>query len=278
MSATATTRPHDPVIDRPPGAAVALRWAVTDMFTLCARGLRHVWRQPQLLLFSTVQPVMFVLLFVFVFGGAIGPSLPPGLDYLSFLLPGILVQSTAFRSTQTAVGLAEDLNRGVVDRFRSMPMARSAVMTGRTATDLVRGAFVLVLMVGVGYLLGFRFQAGFLSALGALGIVLAFGYALSWIFALVALTVRGAEAAQAAGFLAVFPLVFASSVFVPVQTMPGWLQGFAQVNPVTVTADAARALSLGGPVVEPLWQSLAWTAALLVVFVPLSVWRYRRMT
>lgn len=261
-----------------PGAVGELRWALTDMMILCGRGLRHVVRQPQLLLFSTVQPVMFVLLFAFVFGGAIGPALPPGLDYLSYLLPGILVQSTAFRSTQTAVGLAEDLGRGVVDRFRSMPMSRSAVMTGRTATDLVRGVFVLALMVGVGYLLGFRFQAGVVSALGALAVVLAFGYALSWIFALVALTVRGAEAAQSAGFLAVFPLVFVSSVFVPVGTMPGWLQGVAAVNPVTVTADAARALSLGGPVAGPLWQSLAWTAALLVIFVPLSVWRYRRMT
>lgn len=254
-----------------------LRWALADMLTVCARGMRHVLRQPQLLLFSTVQPVMFVVLFAFVFGGAIGPTLPGDLDYLSYLLPGILVQSTAFRSTQTAVGLAEDLTRGVVDRFRSMPMARSAVLTGRTAVDLVRGVFVLGLMVGVGYLLGFRFQAGFLAALGALAVVLAFGYALSWIFAFVALTVPGAEAAQAAGFLAVFPLVFVSSVFVPVQTMPGWLQGAATINPVTVTADAARALSLGGPTAVPVGQALAWTAVLLLVFVPLSVWRYRRM-
>lgn len=254
-----------------------VRWALSDMAVLCGRGLRHVVRQPQLLLFSTVQPVMFVVLFAFVFGGAIGPSLPPGLDYLSFLLPGILVQSTAFRSTQTAVGLAEDLKEGVVDRFRSMPMSRSAVLTGRTAADVVRGVFVLVLMVGVGYLIGFRFQAGVVAAIGALLVVLAFGYALSWVFAFVALSVGGAEAAQAAGFVAVFPLVFASSVFVPVSTMPSWLQGFATYSPVTVTADAARALSLGGPVAGSLLASLAWTAAILAVFVPLSVWCYRRM-
>ncbi len=261
-----------------PAALAELRWAITDMVTVCGRGLRHVIRQPQLLLFSTVQPVMFVLLFAYVFGGAIGQSLPPGLDYISFLLPGILVQSTAFRATQTAVGLAEDLNRGVIDRFRSMPMARSAVLTGRTAVDLVRGVFVLALMIAVGYAIGFRFQTGPLSAIAAVAVVLAFGYALSWIFAFVALTVRGAEAAQAGGFVAVFPLVFASSVFVPVATMPGWLQGWATISPVTVTADAARALSLGGPVAGPLWQSLVWTAGLLAIFVPLSVWRYRRMT
>ena len=189
---------------------------------------------------------MFVLLFTYVFGGAIGQAIPGGVSYIDFLLPGIFVQSVSFRATQTAVGLAEDLERGVVDRFRSMPMARSAVLAGRTLADLVRNVLIIILMIAVGYLIGFRFQGSLLGAVASVAVVTAFGLALSWIFAFVALTVRGAEAAQSAGFVAIFPLVFASSVFVPVSSMPAWLAAFAKVSPVTLTADAARALSLGG--------------------------------
>jgi ABC transporter DrrB family efflux protein len=255
----------------------SLRWTLSDCLAVMGRNMRHFARQPQLILFSTVQPIMFVLLFAYVFGGAIEGSLPPGVDYIEFLIPGILIQATAFRATQTAIGLAEDLERGVVDRFRSMPMARSAVLIGRTLADLARSLFVIVLMIGVGYLIGFRFREGFLDALGAIAVVSMFGFALSWIFVFIALTVRGSEAVQSAGFIGIFPLVFASSVFVPTDTMPEWLQAFADISPVSVSADAARALSIGGDIGSPLLQAIAWSAGILAVFIPLCVWRYRRM-
>jgi ABC transporter DrrB family efflux protein len=269
-----STTLHRPVLP----SAGALRRAAADTWVVTLRNLRHFVRQPQLLIFSTVQPIMFVLLFTYVFGGAIGQSLPGGVSYIDFLLPGIFVQSVSFRATQTAVGLAEDLERGVVDRFRSMPMARSAVLAGRTLADLVRNVAIIVLMIAVGYIIGFRFQGSFLDALAAIAVVSAFGLALSWIFAFVALTVRGAEAAQSAGFVAIFPLVFASSVFVPVDTMPAWLEGFAKVSPVTLTADAARAFSLGTSTSSSLPGTLAWIGGLLAIFIPLCVWRYRRMS
>ena len=255
-----------------------LRDAMSDAAIVTGRNLRHFWRQPQLLVFSTVQPIMFVLLFAYVFGGAIKGSLPHGVSYIDFLLPGIFVQSVAFRATQTAVGLAEDLERGVVDRFRSMPMARSAVLVGRTLADLVRNVAIIGLMIAVGYIIGFRFGAGVLQAIVAIAFVAAFGLALSWIFALVALTVKGAEAAQAAGFVVIFPLVFASSVFVPTSSMPDWLQAIAKVSPVTLTADTARDFSLQHGIPSSLGGCLAWVIGLLAVFVPLCVWRYRRMS
>jgi ABC transporter DrrB family efflux protein len=255
-----------------------LRSAAADARVVTVRNLRHFIRQPQLLIFSTIEPIMLVLLFVYVFGGAVEGSLPPGVNYIDFLLPGIFVQSVAFRASQTAVGLSEDLERGVIDRFRSMPMARSAVLIGRTSADLVRNVLILGLMTVVGYLIGFRFQAGLLSALACVAVVSAFGLALSWVFAFVALTVRGAEAAQSAGFVVLFPLVFASSVFVPVSTMPDWLQAFAEVSPVTLTADAARTYALDGGVPGSLAGAAAWIIGLLAIFIPLCVWRYRRMS
>src|SRR6476661_442544 len=251
---------------------------VTDNAVVTARNLRHFWRQPDLLVFSTIQPIMFVVLFVYVFGGAVGLALPPGVTYVDYLLPGIFVQSVTFSASNTAVGLSEDLRRGVVDRFRSMPMARSAVLVGRTAADLVRNVLIIGLMVVVGYLVGFRFQGGVLPALGCVALVAAFGFALSWIFAFVSLVVRGAETAQTAGFVLLFPLVFASSVFVPVSTLPDWLQPIAKASPVTLTADAARTLALTGGVPNSLWGALAWIVGIVAVFVPLSVWRYRRMS
>jgi ABC-2 type transport system permease protein/oleandomycin transport system permease protein len=239
--------------------------------------MRHFVRQPQLLLFSTVQPIMFVLLFSYVFGGAIRGSLPHGVSYKDFLLPGIFIQSTSFRATQTAIGLAEDLQRGVIDRFRSMPMARSAVLAGRTLADLVRTIFVIILMIAVGYVIGFRFHEGPAEAIASIVVVALFGFALSWIFVYVGLTAKRPEAAQSAGFIAIFPLVFASSIFVPVHTMPGWLRSFAEVSPVTVTADASRALAIGGSVGHPLWQMLLWSLGILLAFVPLCVRKYRRL-
>ena len=261
--------------------ALSLRDAessVTDTAVVTMRNLRHFWRQPDLLIFSTIQPVMFVLLFVYVFSGAIGKALPPGVTYVDYLLPGIFVQSVTFRASQTAVGLSEDLRLGVIDRFRSMPMARSAVLVGRTTADLVRNILIIGLMIVVGYLVGFRFQAGVLPALGCVAIIAAWGVALSWIFAFVSLVVRGAESAQTAGFVILFPLVFASSVFVPVSTLPDWLQPIAKASPVTLTADAARTFALTGGVPDSLAGALAWIVGILAVFVPLSVWRYRRMS
>jgi ABC transporter DrrB family efflux protein len=269
--------PRAPVLrlHLPPPRAV--RSATTDTAVVTGRNLRHFIRQPDLLVFSTIQPVLFVLLFVYVFGGAIGRSLPHGITYVDFLLPGIFVQSVTFGASQTAVGLKEDLTRGVVDRFRSMPMARSAVLAGRTVADLVRNIVVIFLMIAVGYLVGFRFHGGVAGAVGCIAVVAAFGLALSWIFALVALTVRGTETAQTAGFVVIFPLVFASSVFVPVSTYPDWLQAFAKINPVTVTANAARSLALFGTPAS-LGAAAAWIGGLLAVFIPLSVWRYRRIS
>ena len=255
----------------------AVRSAITDTAVVTGRNLRHFIRQPDLLVFSTIQPVLFVLLFVYVFGGAIGRSLPHGIGYVDFLLPGIFVQSVTFGASQTAVGLKEDLTRGVVDRFRSMPMARSAVLAGRTVANLVRNVLIIGLMIAVGYLVGFRFHGGVAGAVACVAVVAAFGLALSWIFAFVALTVRGAETAQTAGFVVIFPLVFASSVFVPVATFPAWLQTFAKINPVTATANAARSFALYGTPASA-GAAAAWIGGLLAVFIPLSVWRYRRIS
>jgi ABC transporter DrrB family efflux protein len=270
---------HPPWFRRPHVPSLRdLETNLTDIGVVTMRNLRHFWRQPDLLIFSTIQPIMFVVLFVYVFGGAVGLALPPGVSYVDYLLPGIFVQSVTFRASNTAVGLSEDLRRGVIDRFRSMPMARSAVLVGRTTADLVRNILIIGLMVVVGYLVGFRFHAGVGPALGCVALVAAFGFALSWIFAFVSLVVRGAETAQTAGFVLLFPLVFASSVFVPVSTLPSWLQPIAKASPVTLTADAARTLALSGGVPSSLGGSLAWIVGILAVFVPLSVWRYRRMS
>jgi ABC transporter DrrB family efflux protein len=262
------------VADRRPIPRRPLWWTFADAAAVTRRNLYRYVRVPTLLLFSTIQPIMFVLLFTYVFGGAIQVA---GVDnYIDFLMAGILVQTVIFGSTQTGVGLAEDMSRGMVDRFRSLPMARSAVLAGRTLSDTVRNLFVVCLMLVVGTLVGFRFHAGVVPAIGAVGLALAFGLAFSWISALIGLSVRDVESAQAAGFVWVFPLVFASSAFVPVATMPGWLQAFADINPVTITVNALRALTLGGPTVRPVLEALAWIAGLLLVFVPLAVNRYRR--
>jgi ABC-2 type transport system permease protein/oleandomycin transport system permease protein len=262
------------VADRRPIPRRPLWWTFADAAAVTKRNLYRYIRVPTLLLFSTIQPIMFVLLFTYVFGGAIQVA---GVDnYIDFLMAGILVQTVIFGSTQTGVGLAEDMSRGMVDRFRSLPMARSAVLAGRTLSDTVRNLFVVCLMLVVGTLVGFRFHAGVVPAVGAVGLALAFGLAFSWISALIGLSVRDVESAQAAGFVWVFPLVFASSAFVPVATMPGWLQAFADINPVTITVNALRALTLGGPTVRPVLEALAWIAGILLVFVPLAVNRYRR--
>jgi ABC-2 type transport system permease protein/oleandomycin transport system permease protein len=250
-------------------------WTVSDAWVMTRRNLLRYLRLPQLLVFSSFQPVMFMLLFNYVFGGAVNTG---GLKYIDFLLPGILIQTVVFGSIQTGVGLAEDLTRGMVDRFRSLPMARSAVLAGRTAADTLRNVLVVLLMTGVGTALGFRFQAGPALAIVAPILAVAFGFAFSWVSAFLGMSVKDAETAQVAGFVLVFPLVFASSQFVPIETMPGWLQAFAKVNPVTAAIDTSRALTLGGPLATSLWKSLVWTVGIAAVFAPLAVYRYRRAT
>ncbi len=285
MSTTTTTPPaageagHAIAVPAAPeGFLGRSYWSLRDTWTVTKRNLRHFVRQPRLLVFSTIQPVMFVVLFSFVFGGVASVALPDGVTYIDFLLPGLFVHSAAFRSTQTAVGLAEDLERGVVDRFRSLPMSRSAVLAGRTLADLVRSLSVILLMVLVGYVIGFRFTEGPLSAVGAVLIVGLFGYLMSWLFTYLALLVPGAEAVQTAGFVLIFPLVFASSIFVPPTTMPGWMATFAEQSPLTHAADAARALSIGGEVMRPALMTILWCGGLLAIVIPLAVRRYRRIS
>lgn len=253
--------------------ASQLLWTIPDTLVIAWRNVLRFVRLPQLLIFSTVQPVMLLLLFNYVFGGAINTGGP---NYIQFLLPGFLVQIVVFGSSQTAVGMAEDLSRGMIDRFRSLPMARAAVLAGRTLADTGRYTFLVLLMIGVGSAIGFRFQNGAAPAVAAAALAVLFGFAFTWITALIGMSVKDVETAQVAGFVWIFPIVFASSMFVPVETMPGWLQAFAKVNPVTVTVDTVRGLSLGGEVATHLWKSLAWTGGILAVFLPLSVNRYRR--
>jgi ABC transporter DrrB family efflux protein len=247
--------------------------AASDALAVVWRNLIALRRVPQLLVFSTIQPVIFVLMFRYVFGGAISI---PGVPYVDFLMPGIFVQTSVFGSMGAAVGLATDLKSGLLERFHSLPMARSAVLAGRTGADLARNVFVAALMSAVGFAVGFRVHTGALGFLAGMLLVLLFGYALSWVFATVGLAVGDPETAQAAAFPVMAPLVFASSAFVPVDTMPGWLQVFAEHQPVSVTASAVRALMLGGPTASYVLQSLAWMAGIILVAAPLAVRRYRR--
>lgn len=255
------------------GRALPRMSALSDALAIAWRGLVTYRRVPQLLVFSTIQPVVFVLMFRYVFGGAIRV---PGVDYVNFLMPGIFVQTAVFGAIGTAIGLAADVKSGLLERFLSLPMARSAVLTGRTLADLGRNVFVVILMGAVGFAVGFRVETNAFKFVAAMLLVLAFGYALSWIFGTIGLLLRDPESAQAAAFPIMAPLVFASSAFVPVDTMPGWLQPFAEHQPVSVTASAARALTLGTPATSYLLQSLAWIAGILLVFIPIAVWRYRR--
>lgn len=249
-------------------------WVVSNVATITGRNLRRLIRVPTLIVFATVQPVLFVLLFNYAWGGAIEV---PGVErYIDYALPGIWVLSIGFGASQTGVSVAEDLATGMIDRFRALPMNRAAVLAGRAVADSVRNLFVVGLMTGIGYAIGFRFHAGAAAASAAIALALAIGIAFSWIFALVGLLVRDPESAGLAGLLPVILLSFTSSTFVPVATMPDWLKTFAEINPVTITVDALRALTLGGPTAEQLWQAITWITALLVLTVPVAVLRYRR--
>lgn len=247
---------------------------LSDIVVITERNLILYRRIPQLIVFSTVQPVMFLLLFNYVFGGAL--RLPPGqTHYINYLLPGIIVQSALFGSSQASVGVATDMSSGLIDRLRSLPMASSAVIIGKVLADTIRNIFVLLIMVGVGFLLGFRFQDGVLN--GILGIYLAilFGFAFSWIAVCIGLLVRNPEAALPAGFLWIFPLVFASAIFVPVNTMPDWLRSFAENQPVTKVVEAIRSFTAGGSH-DAVLPALVWIATITVVFFLFSIWLYRK--
>ncbi len=258
---------------------MSLRWGVIDTLTITRRNLMRYLRLPQLLFFSSVQPIMFLTLFNFVFGGAIGGTTGvPGGKYINFLLPGILAQTIMFGGVQTGIGLAEDMSKGIVDRFRSLPMSRLAVIAGRTLSDTVRNLSVVAIMLTVGTILGFRFHNGFFPALEMIGLIVLFGYALSWVFAYVGMSVRDAETAQLASFFFIFPTVFASAAFVPVKTMPSWLQVFARNQPVTFVVNGARQLALGIPGDGSPWKAVAWAVLLLAIFMPLSIRRYQKMT
>jgi ABC transporter DrrB family efflux protein len=254
---------------------IGLRDTVSDTLVLAVRSLKRIPRQPDLLIGFTVQPIMFVLLFVYVFGGAIET---PGFDYVDFLMPGIIVQSIAFGGFVTALGLADDLGKGLIDRFRSLPMSRAAVITGRTLADVVTNSFSLTILITVGVIAGFSFDAPVAHIVAGLLLLLLFGYAFSWVFALIGLSSSTPEASNAIGFTAIFPLTFISSAFVPVDSMPAPLEWFANVNPFTTVVDAMRHLWLGTPAGNDVWAAVVWCLVIIGVFAPLSVARYRRAT
>ena len=247
--------------------------AVSNTLTIARRNLLHIKATPEQLVEMSIQPIMFLVLFVYVFGGAIANS---SREYLQFALPGILVQSVAFLPFTTAIALNVDFQRGVIDRFRSLPIARSAVISGRILADGARIVWSILIITGFAVLLGFRFGGGAAGGLGALAIVTAFGIVMCWPMAFIGITARTTESVNTWGFMIILPLTFASTAFVTVETMPGWLQAFVKANPVTSVIDAARGLMLGGPVAEPVIDSVIWMVVLTAVFAPLAIYRYRR--
>jgi ABC-2 type transport system permease protein len=269
------------------GLSTRVRYGFADGMVVMRRNLLQILRIPTALVFELAQPIMFVLLFTIVFARNIA-NLPPGFTYVMFLMPGIFVQNAIFGSTTTAIGLAEDMKKGLVDRFRSLPMARSAVLVGRTTSDVAKNLILLLLVIVVAYLVGFRFQNGFLGAIGMIALVLSVGFVFSWISAVVALAIKQVEGVQAAMFTGIFPIVFVSAALVPVIGMASWIQPIAEHNPVTVWANTARVLALGDVAIPTNYgpqslqglivTSLVWIAALLLVFVPIAIRMYRRLT
>ena len=253
----------------PDGGAM---WAIRDTAAMVWRNLTVIRRVPQLLVFALVQPMIFVLMFRYVFGGSITI---PGRNYVDYLMPGIFVQTVAFGAINTAVGLAEDKNKGLLERLRTLPMARSAVLAGRVLADTTRNAFVITLMLLVGFLVGFNTHTNALMVIAGVAVLVLFGLSLAWLFALIGLSVTNGEAAQAAAFPLLAPLVFASNAFVDPAKMPGWLQGWAKHQPVSATADAVRACMLGGPTASKVLIAIAWALGISAVLAPIAVRRYR---
>ncbi|MET7712985.1 ABC transporter permease [Streptomyces sp. NPDC005407] len=249
-----------------------LSWWLSDAWQMALRNFRHLMRSPELVMFALVQPVMFILLFAYVFGGAINVE---GGNYPQFLLPGILVQMVLFGSVAgTTIGVATDMDRGLMDRFRSMPMSRSSVLVGRTVSEIVRNVVAVLVVVLMGLLIGFRFQGGFLAALGGISLLLLFGYALTWVGAAIGLSVPNPEAAQSAGLIWIFPFSLISSAFVPTGTMPSWLQVYAEASPMTTTVNALRALFNGDPATDYVLLTIGWSVALVAIFAPLATRKY----
>ena len=261
-----------------PGAGQMARWAISDALVMTRRNLLVWLRVPAYIVFTVVQPIIFVLLFRYVFGGAI--QAPGSGGYVDYLMPGIIAQTAAFATFATAIALAQDATKGVIDRFRAMPMARSAVLAGRLLADSIRMLIVILVIIGVGYAVGFRFQNGVVSAVGMVALAEAFGIAVCAVSAFVGLAIKDEESVQAFGLIWIFPLTFVSSAFVPIATMPGWLQVFANNQPVTLVINAMRSMALGGPqfpLNPALWESVVWLAGTLIVFIPLAVRSYRRV-
>jgi ABC-2 type transport system permease protein/oleandomycin transport system permease protein len=250
-----------------------MRRLALDTAIIAERNLIRLRRAPELLIGFTVQPIMFVLLFRYVFGGAIRT---PGYTYVDYLIPGIIVQNTAFGGFATALGLNDDVRKGLIDRFRSLPMSRAAVLAGRTLADVATNALSMTILLVTGIIIGFSFQTDFLHAIGGIGLLLLFGYAFSWFLAFLGLLVSSPESVNSVGFIAVFPLTFLSSAFVPVASMPDGLRQFAEVNPFTVVVDAIRHLWLGAPGHNDVLGAVIWSLVIVGVFAPLAVWRYRR--
>jgi oleandomycin transport system permease protein len=249
--------------------------ALRHALTLAWRSLVRIRRNPEQLLDVTLQPIVFVTLFVFLFGGAIrGESRH---TYLQYVLPGIMVLTVVFASMGTGIGLNTDVTKGIFDRFRSLPISRSAPLTGTIMGDFIRYLVSIAIVFGYGSLLGFRITTNPVSALGAVGLMFLFGFAVGWIWVLLGLYVKSPQSLQGFGFIVMFPLAFGSSVFIPAATLPGWLQAWVKVNPVTALTSASRGLMLGAPFATAAWHSIAWSIAITVIFAPLAVRRYRRV-
>jgi ABC transporter DrrB family efflux protein len=251
------------------------RLAIRDTVGIAKRNLLRIVRTPLMLVVTAIQPALLLVLFRYVLGGAIQI---PGGSYVDYVVPAIFVEAVLIGGMTTSMGLAQDLKSGIIDRFRSLPMARSAVLAGRTLADLSRSIFSLAIMVGLGLLVGFRFHSTTPRILAGMSLVIAFGYAFSWMYAAIGLATKDPETAQIAGILPFFILMFASNAIVPVATMPGWLQPFARNQPLSITVAAVRAIPEGGPASHWVWQSLAWSAGILVVFVASALRHYRNTT
>ena len=267
--------PGAPFVPDAPSLLTQARWAVSDTLTITRRNLLVWVRVPAYIVFTVIQPVMFVLMFRYVFGGAIAVKGIQG-GYVNFLMPGIIGQTAAFATFGTAIALAQELKKGVIDRLKSMPMARSAVLAGRLVADTGRMTVTIVIVIGVGYAVGFRFENGVVPAIAMLVLAIVFGLAICCIAAFTGLAIGDEESVQAFGLIWLFPITFLSSAFVPIHTMPGWLQAFANNQPVTYVIDTMRVLARGGPLEPDLWRSVVWLAGIFVVFLPLAVRAYRR--
>lgn len=253
---------------------MSMSYAVGDSLTITRRHLRHTTRMPELLFFSIFQPIIFILLFTVVFANAIKI---PGIDYKNFMMPAIFVQTMAFATAGTSVGLSNDLAKGLIDRFRSLPMARSAVLVGRLVADAVRNLLTLLIMIISGYAVGFRLQNGVLPALGGIALLIGFAFAFSAIGTVIGLGIKSVEAANTAGIVWIFPLTFVSNGFVGIDNLPGWLH-FVRYSPVSVMNDALRGMFYGHgrAIASPALQALAWIVGITVVFLVLGVRQYKR--